>query len=598
MKDLCKPAIEFDLLCRACLASIALWVACGCSKPVDLPPKESMPSKGLSGQVSDGNDAARSDPSGAIRFIEIQDALARSEYRDGSESGAFALPETTGGGVGLIDYDRDGRLDIVTSGGGQPDPQRKRMLGHAGNLYRQLHSRSFESSQTAVGLDFSATYHSAIVAADYDSDGLVDLLITGYDCLQWFHNQGDGTFEIVHPIDDPLWSTAAVFFDADQDSDLDLYVVHYANWSWDNSPWCPSQTDSNRRDYCGPTDYVGLRDSLYENLSDGSFVERTPEAFSGIALRGLGVIAADLDGDRDTDLYVTNDVEPNLLFRNDGAFQFTELGRRSGVATNDQGRAEGSMGVAIGDYNNDQKFDLWVTNYADEFNALYRGAGRLSFSYATNIARITATDEKSVGWGTTLCDLELDGDEDIIVINGHLERYSPNRLQRPQILENIQAKRFVLSGKDSPFFALAHEGRGLATGDINRDGLIDLVVSCINAPCAVLENRSDRQGSFLTVRLVGRSSNRDAIGSVVTLQAGDRSWIRQRFAGGSYASTSDSAIHFGIPKHSSAVLRIDWPSGQTTQIPIDNLDTEILVVEPAQGNQTSSSFFHDIQVHR
>jgi hypothetical protein len=454
-------------------------------------------------------------------------------------------------------------------------------------------------------LDFSATYHSAMIAADYDNDGMVDLVVTGYDRLQWFRNQGDGTFETLRPIEDRLWSTAAAFFDADQDSDLDLYVVHYANWSWEHNPWCPSQADPNRRDYCGPTDFVGLRDSVYENLGDGTFVERTPQALAEHSLRGLGVLAADLDGDRDTDLYISNDVEPNLLFRNDGGFQWTELSRRAGVATNDQGRAEGSMGIAIGDYNNDQKFDLWVTNYADEFNALYRGNGRLSFSYATNSARITATDEQSVGWGTALCDLELDGDEDIIVINGHLERYSPNHSQRPHILENIQTKRFVASAKNNLYFQKPQDGRGLAIGDLNRDGLIDMIVTRINAPSAYVENRSAKQGSYLSLKLVGQSSSRDAVGTVVTLSIGNSSWVRQRVGGGSYASSHESALHFGIPAtawpsdqqalsgNHKGTLKIDWPSGKTSRIEISKLNVQMLVVEPGLDPESSSYLFHD-----
>jgi hypothetical protein len=521
-----------------------------------------------------------------LRFEEVPRALLGSEYRDGSEQNVFSLIETTGGGSALIDYDRDGKLDVVTSGGGVPDPSTQRMLGHPGGLYRQVDAWKFDPRRESAFLDFSATYHSAIVAADYDSDGMSDLVVTGFDRLQWFRNQGDGTFEKVQPIEDSLWSTAAVFFDADQDSDLDLYVVHYANWSWTNHPKCPSQKDPKLQDYCGPTDFVGLRDSLYENLSDGTFIERVPESFSGISLRGLGVLAADLDSDRDTDLYIANDVEPNLLFRNDGGFEWTEIGRRAGVATNDQGRAEGSMGIALGDYNNDQKFDLWVTNYADEFCALYRGLGRLSFSYATHATRVTSTDEQSVGWGTALCDLELDGDEDMVIVNGHLERHSPNHSQRPQVLENIAGNRFVLSAKDSAFFQTPQDGRGLAIGDLNRDGLIDLVITRIGAPCAVLENRSDHQGSYLSVRLVGQASNRDAVGAVVTLSIGDRVWIRQRVGGGSYASTNDSAIHFGIPgtgfgqPATEPTLKVDWPSGQTSILEVAKLNSEILIIEP------------------
>jgi hypothetical protein len=249
------------------------------------------------------------------------------------------------------------------------------------------------------------------------------------------------------------------------------------------------------------------------------------------------------------------------------------------------------MGVAIGDYNNDQKFDLWVTNYADEYCALYKGMGRMSFSYATNAARIAVTDERSVGWGTQLADFDLDGDEDIVIINGHLERYAPYHDQRPQLLENIDGKYFVLSALDSKFFQTPQPGRGLATGDMDRDGRIDLVVTRINANCGLIRNESQGQGAYLSVRLVGTQSNRDAIGTVLTLKVGERSWIRQIAGGGSYASTNDLSVHFGIPTEatapqkqgtsqpSTASLRVDWPSGQTTEVDIPKLDTEMLIIE-------------------
>jgi hypothetical protein len=526
-----------------------------------------------------------------LRFHEIEDGLADSAFRDGSERELFSLLETTGGGCALLDYDRDGQLDIVHAGGGVPDLQERNFTGYSGNLHRQISPWRFDARGIRACIDFSQTYNSAVIAADYDNDGFTDLLVTGFDALQCFRNQGDGTYEQVRLIEDSLWSSSATFFDADQDGDLDLYVVHYADWSWTNNPFCPSQTDPNRRDYCGPTDFRGLPDHVYENLGDGTFAQRTPEGLGDESLRGLGVIAADLDGDRDTDLYVTNDVEPNLLYRNDGPFRWTELGRRASVATNDQGRAEGSMGIAIGDYNNDQKFDLWVTNYADEYNALYRGMGRMSFSYASNSARIPVTDERSVGWGTQFVDFDLDGDQDIIVINGHLERYSPYHDQRPQLLENIDGKYFVLSALDSKFFQTPQPGRGLATGDLDRDGRIDLVVTRIDANCGLVRNESRGKGAYLSVRLVGTQSNRDAIGTVLTLKVGERTWIRQIAGGGSYASTNDLSVHFGIPAEEAAVwkqgasqpgtasLRVDWPSGQTTEIDVPKLDTEMLIIE-------------------
>jgi hypothetical protein len=530
-------------------------------------------------------------PASFLNFLEVEGSLPQCSFRDGSEQQLFSLIETTGGGCALLDYDRDGQLDIVHAGGGFPDLKLEKLSGYPGNLHRQRYAWKFDNCGSEAHVDFSRSFNAAVIAADYDNDGFTDLLVTGFDALQCFRNQGDGTYEQVRAIEDSLWSSSAAFFDADQDGDLDLYVVHYADWSWTNNPFCPSQTDPNRRDYCGPTDFRGLPDRVYENLGDGTFAQRTPEGLGDEALRGLGVIAADLDGDRDTDLYVTNDVEPNLLYRNDGPFRWTELGRRASVATNDQGRAEGSMGVAIGDYNNDQKFDLWVTNYADEYNALYRGMGRMSFSYATNAARIPVTDERSVGWGTQLADFDLDGDEDIVIINGHLERYSPYHDQRPQLLENIDGKYFVLGALDSKFFQTPQPGRGLATGDMDRDGRIDLVVTRIDANCGLIKNESRGKGAYLSVRLVGTQSNRDAIGTVLTLKVGERSWIRQIAGGGSYASTNDLSVHFGIPTEASDVskqatsrpgtasLRVDWTSGQTTEVDIPKLDTEMLIIE-------------------
>lgn len=533
-------------------------------------------------------------------FAEVLNALPRSDFRDGSEAGLFALLETTGGGNAIFDFDRDGQLDILCAGGGYPDVPTKRMLGHNGHLYRGLRGFAFKEITDASRIDLSRHFNAAIIANDYDNDGFTDFLATGYDAIQWFRNQGDGTFEHVAMVEDNRWSSGAAMLDADGDGDLDLYVVHYADWSFDHNPFCPSNDDPNRRDYCGPTDFTGLSDSLYENMGDGTFIERTQQCLEPIALRGLGVLAADLDGDRDTDIYVANDVEQNLLYRNDtqtGSSRkptselasnawtdkhWVEMGRRAGVACDDKGRPEGSMGIALGDFNMDGKFDLWVTNYQNELNALYRNQGNLSFAYASKASRIASTDESSVSWGTSFVDADLDGDEDLVVINGHLERYSSYYQQRPQLLENIDGKYFTLSHPASKYFQRVQSGRGLAIADFDRDGRVDFVVTRIGEPNAVVENRTTPLGRFLTVRLVGSMSNRDAIGATLQLQVGDRVWVRQVVGGGSYASTCDRAIHFGIPTDlasSNGRLTIAWPSGADTTTTFDSWDQEILVVE-------------------
>jgi len=547
-----------------------------------------------------------------LRFREIQTEIPNTVFLDGSEQNFFSLVETTGGGSALIDFDSDGQLDVLCATGGSIDIPNKKLPGNRGALMRHVGNFQFLPATAQACIDLSASYNSAIIAGDYDNDGFTDFLATGYHGTQWFHNQGDGTFESVPMLEESTWSSSAAFADLDSDGDLDLYVVHYANWSFDNHPSCPSQNDPNQRDYCGPSDFEGLLDSVYENTGDGKFIPHTPEGFSTTPLRGLGVLAADLDGDRRTDLYITNDVEPNLLYKNEGPFEWTEMARRAGVATNDQGRAEGSMGISLGDYNNDARFDLWVTNYADEFCALYRASGPMSFSYASNAARIPATDEQSVSWGTAFHDLDLDGDEDIVVINGHLERFAKYHDQRPQILENYEANRFALSALDSPFFQSPIEGRGLATGDFDRDGLVDLAVTRIGAPLAIVRNESTASnttavdkssantiavnsqsdkvdGQALRVRLIGTLSNRDAIGTVAKLSIGDRTWIRQCISGSSYASTSENVLHFGIPPSSlgkPATLQILWPSGQDSLINVEQLHSEILVIENSELHST------------
>jgi hypothetical protein len=518
--------------------------------------------------------------------------LAKALYRNGSERGNFFLPETTGGGIAAIDFDRDGRIDIVCAGGGQPDLERKLMLGHPGSLSRGLENVRFVEAGENAGLDLSAIYNAAIAVADYDADGFSDVLSTGYSGLQLFRNQGDGTLEQIDAIAvglaDTQWSSSAAFFDADNDGLLDLYVANYANWSFDFNPICktpesPGSVESVV-DYCGPREFRGLTDVMYQNLGDGTFRDVSQTMGIDEKLRGLGILAADLDADGDVDLYVANDVDPNLLYRNDGGFQFTEIARRSGVACNDIGIPEGSMGIALGDYNLDGKQDLWVTNYQNEIGALYRNNGKLSFTYASNLARIPATDERSVGWGTAFVDMELDGDEDILVVNGHIELRSVGSSfeQRPQILENIEGKYFRLVPRSCKYLSEPQSSRSLAVADFNQDGLMDYAVNRLNTDAALVLNQSQRQGKWLSVRLIGTRSNRDAIGTAVNLQVGDRSWVRQLSGGGSYAATHDLVLHFGVPNElasSAGELTIAWPSGIRQTIPIVNWDTALLISE-------------------
>lgn len=521
----------------------------------------------------------------SVEQLPIQ--LEETAFQTGKQQGHFAMPETIGGGLALFDYDCNGVLDIVVSGGGALHVSESSVNGASGALLRANGHGGYSSCSNHACLDFSATYNEAVVSCDYNGDGFMDVLVTGFSALQLYRNQGDGTFEEVHQeagLDDQLWSSGAAFFDADSDGDLDLYVVHYANWAFNNNLECFSSHASKKRDYCGPRDFTGLPDTLYENLGDGTFRDITATAGLTTASRGLGIIAADLDDDNDVDIYVANDVAENFLYRNQGKLSFSEVGVRSGTACDDLGRPEGSMGIALGDYNLDGRFDLFVTNYEAEVCALYRNEGKLSFTYASRLAKITMLDEQSVSWGTAFNDLDLDGDEDLIVINGHLESYSENSpyQQLPQPIENVEGKYFRIARENAgTFFNTPQSGRGLAMGDLDGDGLVDFGVTRLDQPLALLRNTSKAQGDFVSVRLVGIQSNREAIGAKLTLTSGSKKQVRQVVGGGSYSSSSDRAVHFGVPKdkeNAPCQLSIRWPSGLEKTVTVERNST-LLVVE-------------------
>lgn len=514
-------------------------------------------------------------PDRADRFSTnlIENALPDSAIRNGSEQGQYLFPESIGGGLAVADFDMDGNVDVITSGGGFADMDGKKLRGYPGHLFRSIGPFQFEDDTDSARINMSGCYNHGVSLADYNNDGFVDILVTGFNHAQLLQNQGDGTFEDVTETSRlrcGSWGTSSTFFDADNDGDLDIYIANYGNWSFENNPPCYSNHQPSKRDYCGPRMFVGLVDTVFQNLGDGTFEDMTEVAKFSDTYRGLGVIAADLDGDSDTDIYVANDVDANLLYRNEGNWKFTEMGVRGGVAYDNSGRSEGSMGIALGDYNQDGKFDLWVTNYQNELCALYRNDGNLSFTYASSIAKISATDEQSVSWGTAFSDFELDGDEDLIVINGHLESYSPNSPfeQKPQLLENIEGKFFRLDRNGvGKFFETPESARGLAMADFDKDGLVDFAVSILNKPCEIVKNTSKPLGRFLELQLIGTTTNRDAIGAVITCTVGTKKWVRQVYGGGSYASTSERLLHIGAPEElassNKANITVKWPGGKT-----------------------------------
>lgn len=566
---------------RFCGAICAAALMCNGCEPTA---SKSNPTKTKSERHSAGS-GPRKEFTTAIAVEPIGNNLGELIFENGADLGHFTLPEPLGGGSAIVDFDRDGVLDIIGAGGGTVSVEEKKLLGRNGKVWRGMSPFHHVDVTANTRVDLSESYNHGIIASDYDADGFMDFLVTGYEALLLFRNQGDGTFEVTTEqanLDNNLWSCCAAFFDADNDGDLDLYIARYANWSFDNNPQCVSRFAPTKQEYCGLRHLQGMQDSLYENSGDGTFRDVSELIRVDIPSRGLGVMAADFNGDRLVDLYVANDVQSNFLFRNHGSWSFAEVGVRAGVAVGQDGQPEGSMGIALGDYNLDGRFDLWVTNYDNDVNALYRNDGHMSFTYSAHSAKIPATDELTVGWGTFFNDLDLDGDEDLVVANGHLERFAPGSLkQRALILENIEGSFFRLWPKMDAAFSNPQSGRGLAAADFDHDGLVDMIVSRIGDTHRQFRNVSRRQGAFLLVNLIGTSSNRDAIGTTIKLKLGKREFVRHVYGGGSYVSTSDREIHFGIPTGlgSQASLTIAWPSGLDQAIELSNLDQRITIIE-------------------
>lgn len=476
----------------------------------------------------------------SIRFHDVtSESGIVSVYQNGEEANEHSIVESLGGGVGLIDFDRDGRLDVFFPGGGKI-ARNEPLEGLPSSLWRNLGAMQFENVSDASQLSKPRTLTHGCAAADIDNDGFTDVLVTGYGGLQLLRNQGDGTFydcTISSALLDTDWSSSAAWGDFNEDGNLDLYVAHYVDWSWKKHPQCPT-IQPGVFDVCTPNDFGPLRDVVFLSKGDWTFERRTDEAGLEPGGKGLGVVTADLNNDQHIDIYVANDTTNNFLYLGDGAGHFKDAGLESGTAVDGNGTPNGSMGLVVFDYNQDQRLDLWVTNYENETYALYENAGRSSFLWATERVGINALGRKFVGFGTTSGDFDQDGDEDLVVANGHvmLHPAQSQSSQQSVLLENKivgTSRRLVrFEFEKSSYFSNYHRGRGVVSGDLDGDGDLDLIFSNTREPAAVILNESSRLGAQAQVELVGRSSNRDAIGAVCLLKTDKNVYMRSVVGGG------------------------------------------------------------------
>lgn len=492
----------------------------------------------------------------------------------GEDAGHFTILESLGGGIALLDYDSDGLLDVFCSGGGffegSDPPQVK---GTSGALFRNLGNFRFKNTTESSGLATASMYSHGATAGDYDSDGRVDLLITGYTGLRLYRNEGDGKFRDVTAaagLTNSQWCTSAAFADLTGQGRADLYVARYVNWSFENHPKCEPRGSDQERDVCPPQSFDALPHSLYRNDGTG-FSDRWPELNIPVTGKGLGVVIADMNNDGRPDVYVSNDASNNWLIMNRGEGRLDEIGMAAGVAADDSGRYNGSMGVDVGDYDGSGRASLWVTNFESELPALYQNLGSELFAYQSQAAGLGAIGGTNVGFGTGFVDVDNDGWLDLVFVNGHVVRYpsgAPVR-QKPLLLKNEErnGRRAFrdISPQGGSFFTQPALGRGLAVGDLDNDGWSDLVISHSNTPVRVLKNAGSGSSShhWSGFHLVGRN-NRPIAGATLTVQAGDRTLTRFVKSGGSYLSTSDPRVLVGLGHAGQKVsVTVKWPWGET-----------------------------------
>ncbi len=502
-------------------------------------------------------------------------------YRNGEEAGQFSILENLGGGVCVCDFDCDGWDDIFLAGGGTIGTHNS-IAGLPPGLFANR-SGTFQLVTIASRLAGESRYTHGVSTVDFDNDGFEDFLITGFGGASLFLNLGDGTF--TEYLDASIRNvsgvvTSAAEGDFNGDGFPDLYIATYVDWSFANHPFCAAPS-GDKRELCSPKEFEGTRDFLLLNSGDGRFVlSDTPESGFG---KGLGVLAVDIDQDADVDIYVANDTDENFLFVNQGEGNFEELGMLSGVALDERGLPNGSMGLSACDIDDDLKVDLWVANYERESFAIYRNEENLTFLHTSLRYGISALGGLYVGFGTDWEDFDGDGREEIVVTNGHVLRYPTGapRRQKPLLLSKSDSRFVVESFPPEDYFSGQYEGRGLAVGDFNRDQRPDVVISHINENVALLENQTVSTGKFVRVRLVGVQSARHPVGATLVLSTESSEQLRSVVGGGSYLSCNSPVVSFGVPPDTvDASLSIVWPSGirQTVEIAVGQ-QHETVVVE-------------------
>jgi enediyne biosynthesis protein E4 len=529
----------------------------------------------------------------AIRFEE-RPVLGVKTFGGGATRNHIL--ESGGTGLAIFDYDQDGRPDIYLVNADELDAQRQR-IPHRNALFRNLGGWRFEDVSARAGVD-AATWGSGACAGDADGDGRLDLYVTNYGANLLYRNKGDGTFEEVAAkagVRATGWSTGCTFLDADADGDLDLYVARYVSTTWDDLQKAERTLvwRGGPKTMVGPVGLPGEADLFYENRGQGTFVEATDAhglSDSGRAY-GFGVVATDYDDDGWPDLFVANDTTPNFLYRNRGQGRFEAVGLLAGVALNGAGRTQAGMGADAGDFDNDGRMDLVLTTFAHDAKTLFRNLGQGLFEDVSQATGLAAQTFQPMGWGTAFMDADLDGRLDLFIANGHIY---PDVDAFPALQETFRQTNQILRNEGDTFrdvsdtagagLKVKKASRGLATGDLDGDGDLDLVITALDEIPTVLENRQEAGNHWLAVRLQKPAGNRFCIGARVTVTSGERRQVREVRSGGSYVSHNDLPVQFGLGAAASPVdVEVRLPGGtrwRFTGLAVDRL--HVLTLEEGQ----------------
>lgn len=520
----------------------------------------------------------------AVTFTDVTaEAGIDFEHHNG-RSGRKYLPETLGSGCAFFDYDNDARPDIflVNSkpwSGGE---------GVTSKLYRNVGDGHFEDVTRDAGLS-NPMYGLGAATADYDNDGFADLYVTVLDGDRLFRNRGDGTFEDVTRaagIDNARFGTSAAWLDYDLDGHLDLYVANYVQWSPENDLWC--SMDGSKKTYCTPESYHGQPSVLYRNRGDGTFEDVS--ATAGIddpTSKALGIAVFDFDADGLPDIFEANDTEPNKLYRNEGDGTFTEHGVSAGIAYAEDGKARGAMGVDAADYDRSGRYHLLVGNFANEMLNLFHNEGNGLFVDEAPTSEIGRDSLLALTFGAFFFDYDLDGHPDIFCANGHLDEEieivqpAVKFAQPPLLFRNDGGGRFELSTSETgPDMAAPIVARGAAYADYDGDGDLDVLVTTNDGPAKLLRNDGANANNYLRVRLRGSKSNRDGLGTEITLMSASGRQVQVIRGGSSYCSQSETVATFGLGRDTEVEsLEVRWPSGTVDAFSNVEAAREVTVVE-------------------